>query len=235
MRVRCSGEWCTRRKVVKGNMILPYTQGVSREEDQRHPLLQQKSWWGFNHNLLTKQILHTWKMYAASHTEKKKNTHDNRHIRPNWGPFFNHVGGGDETETWSALWRGAASFNCSRNPFHDQIPVSNGSLPENPQTTSVPLQEMCLEILCMSKLAGNACGYCRIYLFFEITYFELNITAAVCCLCCDESISNTSIMYLGRKLKKVIKILRLCLEAFVLIFYKTSGKAVYTVVIVFFC
>lgn len=55
MRVRCSGEWHTRRKVVKGNVILPHMQGVSREKDQRHQLLQQKSWWGFKHYLLTKQ------------------------------------------------------------------------------------------------------------------------------------------------------------------------------------
>lgn len=30
-------------EVVKGNVILPHMQGVSREEDQRHPLLQRKS------------------------------------------------------------------------------------------------------------------------------------------------------------------------------------------------
>lgn len=30
-------------KVVKGNLILPHMQGVSREQDQKHPLLQQKS------------------------------------------------------------------------------------------------------------------------------------------------------------------------------------------------
>lgn len=30
-------------KVVKGNVILPHMQGVSREEEQRQPLLQQKS------------------------------------------------------------------------------------------------------------------------------------------------------------------------------------------------
>lgn len=35
-------------------MILPYMQGVSRERDQRRPLLQLKSWWGFKHYLLSK-------------------------------------------------------------------------------------------------------------------------------------------------------------------------------------
>lgn len=55
----------TRKKVVKGNVMLPHMRGVSREEDQRHPLQQTTYWWGFKHYLLTKQNTETRKIHAC--------------------------------------------------------------------------------------------------------------------------------------------------------------------------
>ena len=93
-------------KVVKGNVILPHMQGVSREEEQRQPLLQQKSWWGFKHYLMNKQTPKTREKYVlASHIYWHTSTGETRtHV---------HVSTHSQSEKCADNW-GALSSGLER-------------------------------------------------------------------------------------------------------------------------
>lgn len=65
IRVRWSGGWRSRKKVAVSNTIHLHMQGGWRGRG-RQTLLQQRSWWGLKHNLLSKYMLRLMYMYCIS-------------------------------------------------------------------------------------------------------------------------------------------------------------------------